>query len=132
MISTFQRGLQQVELATLARDGQTFDLYVVNFERGCGNEVHGCTPAELYTERIEQDWTAYTRRRRPKNTPLDCRLCHQRGRDPTHALDARSRAALDAPSWSRCRHTNRIERERDAPGAMPPHEARQLHRDARD
>jgi hypothetical protein len=37
---------------------------------------------------------------------------------------------LDADELDRA--IERIERERDAPGAMPPHEARQLHPDARD
>ena len=81
-ILTFQRGVQRVELATPAR-GQTrvYDFYLLEFERPCNAEASGCGTGELYTERIEHDWTRVTLRddEELKNTALDCRQCHARG-----------------------------------------------------
>jgi hypothetical protein len=81
-ILAFQRGVQRVELATLARDGSTFDFYLLTFTRACDQIPAGCSPAELYTPSIEADWTSVEIRDDEdlKNTPSDCRQCHQRGR----------------------------------------------------
>ncbi|HKP55848.1 MAG TPA: c-type cytochrome [Polyangiales bacterium] len=81
-VVAFVRGVQQVELATLARDRHAFNFYLLTFEQACQHEPEGCTPADLYTSRIERDWIAYTLRDDEdlKDTVLDCRQCHQRGR----------------------------------------------------
>lgn len=82
-VLAFQRGVQQVELATLARDRRAFNFYLLEFEQACADARGGCTPADLYTARIERDWRSYAVRDDEdlKNTPLDCRQCHQRARD---------------------------------------------------
>ena len=84
----FQRGVQQVEIATLSRARPEFNFYLLRFTRECGDEQRGCNAAELYTQRIERDWTS-TRvfdTEALKNTPEDCLQCHRRGRDKTTLL----------------------------------------------
>jgi hypothetical protein len=82
-VMTFQRGVQQVELAALARDHKGFNFYLLSFEQACNQHEAGCRPSDLYTPRIESDWQAVSLRDDEdlKNTALDCRQCHQRGRD---------------------------------------------------
>jgi mono/diheme cytochrome c family protein len=77
----YQRGTQQVELASYTQDGTGLHFYLVRFEQACNARPHGCSPGDLYTPRIERDWTRYTitDEEALKNTPLDCRQCHQRG-----------------------------------------------------
>lgn len=82
-IMTFQRGVQRVEIATPARDGAGYDLYLLEFKRGCDDAAGGCRPGDLYSEQIESGWTDVTIRddEQLKNTALDCRQCHARGRE---------------------------------------------------
>jgi mono/diheme cytochrome c family protein len=82
----FQRGVQQLELITVARDRGTFNFYLVEFVQACNQREEGCQPGDLYTPRLERDWLAVTVRDDEdlKNTPSDCRQCHQRARaEPT-------------------------------------------------
>ena len=76
----FNRGVQQVELATRDRASQRIKLYLVQFEQAC-NAADGCGPGALYTEGVERDWTHVTLQDDEdlKNTATDCRQCHQRG-----------------------------------------------------
>jgi cytochrome c553 len=78
----FQRGAPRVEVATLARDGSTYNFYLLTFTRACDQSSAGCSPAELYTPRFETDWTSVVIQDDEdlKDTPSDCRQCHQRGR----------------------------------------------------
>jgi mono/diheme cytochrome c family protein len=80
-IMTFQRGVQRVEIATPARDGPGYDLYLLELKRSCDAAADGCS--DLYSEQIERDWTDVTIRddEQLKNTALDCRQCHARGRE---------------------------------------------------
>ena len=82
-VVAFHRGVQEVELATLDRDTNGFNLYLVTFAQACNASPGGCSAGDLYTPRIESDWTQVQIRDTEdlKNTPLDCRQCHQRGRD---------------------------------------------------
>lgn len=82
-VLTFQRGVQRVEIATLARDEHAFNFYLLRFKRACDAQPDGCSPAERYTARIERDWLSFdvSDAEDLKNTPLDCRQCHQRGRE---------------------------------------------------
>jgi cytochrome c553 len=80
---TFQRGVQQVEIAAYARDRNAFNFYLLSFRQACNERAGGCLPGDLYTPGIEQGWLHVTVRddEELKNTTSDCRQCHQRGRD---------------------------------------------------
>ncbi|MET0339673.1 MAG: hypothetical protein ABW252_01660 [Polyangiales bacterium] len=80
---TFQRGVQRVEVATMDRDKHRLAFYLFSFSQRCNEAEHGCRPGDLYTPRIESDWTRVVVQddEELKNTPSDCRQCHQRGRD---------------------------------------------------
>jgi hypothetical protein len=73
----FQRGVQAVEIAS----GLPPNFYLVTFEQACNTSPAGCLPGDLYTPRIESNWTSVNIRDAEdlKNTPFDCRQCHQRG-----------------------------------------------------
>ena len=77
----FQRGVQQIELAARARDRTGFDFYLLRFKQACNERASGCSPGDLYTPRVEADWTStqIDDDEALKNTPSDCRQCHQRG-----------------------------------------------------
>lgn len=81
IILTYQRGVQRLELAT--RDRQTYlpIFYLLTFEQACNQREGGCTPGELFTPEVERDWrnVGISEAEDLKNTPLDCRQCHQRG-----------------------------------------------------
>ena len=82
-VMTFQRGVQQIELVTRARDRGGFVFFLLSFSQACNERDAGCSPGDLYTPRIESGWTKVSIRddEELKNTSLDCRQCHQRGRD---------------------------------------------------
>jgi hypothetical protein len=79
----YQRGVQRVELVTYTQDGTGVHFYLVTFEQACNARKGGCSHGDLYTPRIETDWTHVAIRDEEdlKNTPLDCRQCHQRALD---------------------------------------------------
>jgi hypothetical protein len=81
VLLAYQRGTQQVELASYTQDGTGLHFYLVRFEQACNARPRGCTPGDLYTPRIESNWTrlTITDEEELKNTSLDCRQCHQRG-----------------------------------------------------
>ena len=82
----FTRGIQQVELAARDRDRGRLNFYLLGFEQACA--AVGCSPAQRYGPRIESDWTRVSLQDDEdlKNTPSDCRQCHQRGRDEPQLL----------------------------------------------
>jgi hypothetical protein len=77
----FNRGVQQVEIATRDRRDYVVNFYLVSFEQACNAAPGGCVPGDLYTPRIESDWSRVRIKDDEdlKNTPSDCRQCHQRG-----------------------------------------------------
>jgi hypothetical protein len=78
----FNRGVQQVELAVRDRETQRFNLYLLSFRQACNAaSPAGCTHGDLYTPSIESNWQqlALQDDEDLKNTPSDCRQCHQRG-----------------------------------------------------
>ncbi len=79
----FQRGAQHVEMAAWNRSGGTFAFYLLTFTQACNSAPGGCSPGDLYTPAIETDWTGVELKDEEdlENTPLDCRQCHQRGRE---------------------------------------------------
>ena len=81
VLMAYQRGVQQIELITRDRDSGAPNLYLFSFEQACNASDHGCSPSDLYTERVEADWARYAIHddEELKNTPSDCRQCHQRG-----------------------------------------------------
>lgn len=87
-VLAFQRGVQQVEIATLSRSRRDFNFYLLRFMRACGDEHAGCNAAELYTPRVEREWSSVSIQddRALQNTPEDCLQCHERGRDTTTLL----------------------------------------------
>jgi hypothetical protein len=77
---TFTRGEQRVELISRTRRDYSAEFYLLSFEQACNAAAGGCTPGDLYTPRIESDWSSIDIRdgEELKNTPADCRVCHQR------------------------------------------------------
>jgi hypothetical protein len=90
----FQRGVQKVEIATRDRNEPRFNFYLLSFKQACNERSGGCLPGDLYTLSIERDWTAISLEDDEdlKNTPSDCRLCHQRGPGPATLLMRELRA----------------------------------------
>jgi mono/diheme cytochrome c family protein len=79
--AAFQRGVQRVELAARDRGDNALNFYLLSFEQACNASAQGCLPGDLYTPSIEQGWSALRidDDETLKNTPEDCRQCHQRG-----------------------------------------------------
>jgi hypothetical protein len=79
----FQRGVQHVELVSFDRVQSTLNFFLLSFEQACNQREHGCSPGDLFTPRIEADWLRVVLEDDEdlKNTPFDCRQCHQRGSD---------------------------------------------------
>jgi hypothetical protein len=88
VVLAFQRGVQRVELAAKDREGEGFNLYLLSIKQACNAEPEGCSSTDLFTPRIERDWTeiALQDDEALKNTPNDCRQCHRRGRDSAMLL----------------------------------------------
>jgi hypothetical protein len=84
----FQRGVQKVEIATRDRVSTRLNFYLVSFKQACNQKSQGCLPGDLFTLTVESDWSSLTLEDEEdlKNTPLDCRLCHQRGSGPSTLL----------------------------------------------
>jgi hypothetical protein len=82
-IGAFQRGVQRVELVTNDRISRELKFYLLSFEQACNERERGCSAGDLYTPQLEQAWTgvAIQDDEDLKNTPADCRQCHQRGRE---------------------------------------------------
>jgi hypothetical protein len=80
-IMAFQRGVQQVEIISPDRGDNGLNFYLVSFRQACNDAPRGCLPGNLYTPQIERDWSAVALHddEELKNTPSDCRQCHQRG-----------------------------------------------------
>jgi hypothetical protein len=83
LIVAFQRGVQKVEVIAEARNPGFFNFYLFEFEQACNAAADGCKPGDLYTPNVEQDWLRVTVQDDEdlKNTPNDCRQCHQRAND---------------------------------------------------
>jgi hypothetical protein len=79
----FQRGVQRIELISGERRDDDLNFYLLEFEQACSTDQRGCSPGDLYTPKVESEWTRVTLRDDEdlKNTALDCRQCHQRGTD---------------------------------------------------
>lgn len=79
-IMAFQRGVQRIELISSSRSKGSFNFYMISFEQACNGADEGCRPGDLYTPRLESGWTRVRINdgEELKNTPLDCRQCHQR------------------------------------------------------
>lgn len=90
----FQRGSQKVEIATNDRNQSRINFYLLSFRQACNDAAGGCRPGDLYTLSIESDWNAVKLEDDEdlKNTPSDCRLCHQRGPAPATLLMRELRA----------------------------------------
>ncbi|MET0391119.1 MAG: hypothetical protein ABW321_34425 [Polyangiales bacterium] len=83
-IMAFHRGVQQVELLSsppgILPEDKDFKLYLVSFRQACNAADGGCTHGDLYTPRIESDWTSLqiADDEQLKNSASDCRQCHLR------------------------------------------------------
>jgi len=77
----FNRGVQQVELAVRDRETHLINFYLLGFRQACNRAERGCHAGDLYTPAIESGWEqiALQDDEDLKNTPSDCRQCHQRG-----------------------------------------------------
>lgn len=81
LVMAFQRGVQKVEVIAAARNPGYFNFYLFQFQQACNESDEGCGPGDLFTPQVEQDWLRVTLQDDEdlKNTPSDCRQCHQRG-----------------------------------------------------
>lgn len=81
-VIAFTRGVQQVEISLMSRDQNTRRFYLLRFEQACNQRPAGCGPGDLYTPQIEEDWlhVEVSDDEELKNSPADCRQCHQRAR----------------------------------------------------
>jgi len=88
MLVAFQRGVQKLEVIAEARNPGFFNFYLIEFEQACNDEPEGCSPGDLYTPRVERDWLRVSIQDDEdiKNTPNDCRQCHQRASDEPRLL----------------------------------------------
>ena len=122
-VMAFNRGVQQIELVTSAHDRGGFNFYLVNFEQACTTSARGCSPGDLFTPRIEANWTRVSIRDSEdlKNTTSDCRQCHQRARDVPVLL----MRELQSP-WT---HFFEPDPEGSAPYALPGVRGRDLVED---
>jgi hypothetical protein len=79
----FQRGVQKVEIVTQDRQSGRRNFYLVSFLQACNETSAGCLPGDLYTLDVERGWTRVVLEDDEdlKNTPRDCRMCHQRKLD---------------------------------------------------
>jgi hypothetical protein len=83
LLVAFSRGVQQVELAALDHQiKDQYNFYLLHFRQRCNLAANGCNPGDLYTPAIEADWQSLALEDDEdlKNTPSDCRQCHQRAR----------------------------------------------------
>ncbi len=87
-IMAFTRGVQRIELISTSRVTKTLNFYLVSFEQACNASKRGCQPGDLYTPRLESDWMRVSIHddEELKNTPLDCRQCHQRNAEKPSLL----------------------------------------------
>ncbi|MDD9947042.1 MAG: hypothetical protein OXU20_38725 [Myxococcales bacterium] len=83
VVMAFQRGVQQVELVAPDQSLQRLNFYLLTYRQACNDRDGGCLPGDLFTPRIERDWLRVKIEDDAdlKNTPADCRQCHQRGID---------------------------------------------------
>lgn len=88
IIMAYQRGVQRLELATRARGNFAFVFYLLSFEQACNERDQGCAPGDLYTSKVENDWTHIQIRDDEdlKNSTADCRQCHRRGTEQSTLL----------------------------------------------
>ncbi len=75
----FTRGETFVELVTRGRTSGELEFYAIAFALSCSRRTEGCSPGELLTATIEQDWQSVDvyHEEDLENTTLDCRVCHQ-------------------------------------------------------
>jgi hypothetical protein len=80
-VMAYQRGVQQVEIVSSDRVDGVLNFYLLSFRQACNDAPRGCVPGDLYTPQVELGWTAVELQDDEdlKNTPSDCRQCHQRG-----------------------------------------------------
>lgn len=73
------RGEQFCELMVRDRVDRELRFYLVRFEQACNAAPGGCTPGDLLTEVVEQDWQNVTLYDEASvaNHVLDCATCHQ-------------------------------------------------------
>jgi hypothetical protein len=91
---SFARGEPLVELVAndlgpdpTAKDDDVLRFFVLRFHPPC-ESTDRCNNADLLTPAIESNWSGYTLydEETIKNTPLDCRACHQPGGPDTPKL----------------------------------------------
>ncbi|MDD9941137.1 MAG: hypothetical protein OXU20_08875 [Myxococcales bacterium] len=75
----FVRGEQTVEMVVRDRQSRELRFYVLSYEQACNARSGGCNAGHLLTPTTERGWRNLALRDDEdlKNTPLDCRQCHQ-------------------------------------------------------
>jgi cytochrome c553 len=110
----FVRGEQFVEL--VSRDPTTEDLnfYLLAFEQRCNYETAGCSLADLFTEEIEHDWTAFSvyDHEDLAATSFDCLSCHQPGGSATKRILRMQELSSPWMHWFPQRFAQRTESDR--------------------
>ncbi len=75
----FVRGEQLVELVAHDPEANQLHFYVVRYTQPCNLKNSGCTPGDLLTPAVEENWRSWNVYEDVdiKNTVFDCMQCHQ-------------------------------------------------------
>jgi hypothetical protein len=97
----FTRGDTLVEIVTRSRSSRELQFYAVAFTLSCSESEHGCSPGDLLTPAIEQDWQSVDAYHEDdlENTAIDCRVCHQPSGDGTPKLLRMQELELPWTHW---------------------------------
>jgi hypothetical protein len=76
---TFSRGEQVVEMVGYDQAADQLNFYLFTFFRGCNEDEAGCDLAQMFTPKIESEWTQWSLYQDIdlENRTLDCNTCHQ-------------------------------------------------------
>jgi len=97
-VLSFARGEPMVELIGEDQAADTLRFFLVKFHPACESAIGGCSPGDLLTPDVEENWTGYTIDDEDAlaNTVLDCNTCHQTGGPGTHKIMLMQELT---PSW---------------------------------
>lgn len=102
-VLSFARGEPLVELIGEDQAADTLRFFVVQFHPSCEQATGGCTPGDLLTPAVEENWTGYSIYDEDAlaNTVLDCNTCHQPDGPGTHKIMRMQELALPWEHWFR-------------------------------
>ena len=110
----FVRGEQFVEIVSRDEVTDQLNFYLFAFEQACSYRSNGCDLANLLTEEVEHDWTAYSVYDQDdlENTSFDCLSCHQPAGHGTRRILRMQELAGPWMHWFPQRFAQRTESDR--------------------